>query len=131
MAKEDPPTGPDNRLAYGLPIILAGALVAITSTAWLKTAPDLSNVYSAVGTGLVGLTINPQNRAFQKLWAVLIWVSMAACVAIGVAMFVVPAKNPGAAFAAALTALAALFVDGQKLVPASKPKHRPKAGPVV
>jgi hypothetical protein len=131
MANGDPPTGPENRLAYGLPVILAGALVAITFTAWLKAAPDLSNVYSAIGTGLVALTVNPQNRAFQKLWAGLIWLSMAACVAIGAAMFVVPAKNPGAAFAAALAALAALFVDGQKLVPASKPKHRPKAGPAV
>lgn len=109
-----------HRLVYVLPIVLGSALCLVTATAWWRGGPDLSTAYSVIGTGLVGLVVNPRNTDFQKWWYGLV-LAIVACAATGTAMIVEAADrnpNPAAAFAASLAALAGLFVDSAKLMPA-------------
>ncbi|HWC80342.1 MAG TPA: hypothetical protein VG756_10305 [Pseudonocardiaceae bacterium] len=110
---------------HALAVLFAAVLSVLVASAWLPTGPDLSSAYSTVGTGLVGLVVNrhgstlPWQRWLSRAWDVLVVLAIASSVATGVAMFV-PGTNhahAGAAFVAALAALAGLFLNTARLMP--------------
>ncbi len=110
-----------NGLTYALPFVMLGALALITWSAWDTRLPNLSTVFPALGTGLIGVVINPNTTerypAFMTAaWRVLVILAIGVCGATGAAVIAHPHwQGPVPSLVAALSAVAGLFFIGNNV----------------